>query len=99
MSNGVAGRPLNASREDAVLQGFRTYTGSPHSKCGTTERYTKGGACVHCARIVATEQREALKYQQAQAAGIQPQDPLDSEPGDGLTEQQRYDQSIEDELM
>ena len=61
-------RPLNEDRQAAITLGYRTYTGAPHSKCGTTERYTGTGGCVHCARRIATEQREALKYVKAQEA-------------------------------
>lgn len=58
----MTGRPINEDRQNAVALGLKTYTGTPHSKCGTTERYTKGGGCVHCARLIATEQREARNY-------------------------------------
>lgn len=71
----MAGRPENASRANAALMGDKTYIGSVHDKCGTNERYTKGGGCVHCARVIATEQREARKYLQTQ---------LDKPKEDGL---------------
>jgi hypothetical protein len=64
----MSGRPVNPDRQSAIDLGLVTYTGSPHSKCGTTQRYVSGGGCVHCARIIATEQREARKYLKAQAA-------------------------------
>ena len=66
----MSGRPINEDRQNAIDLGLRTYTGSKHSKCGTTQRYVSGGGCVHCARIIATEQREARNYlrRQAQAA-------------------------------
>jgi hypothetical protein len=56
------GRPVNDNRQIALQYGLKTYDGSPHSKCGTTERYVSGGGCVHCARVTATEQRDALKF-------------------------------------
>ena len=61
-------RPANEERQAALKVGLRTYTGAPHSKCGTTEWYTAGGGCVHCARLLASEQREALRYQKAHEA-------------------------------
>lgn len=61
-------RPINEDRQAALRYGLHTYTGAPHSKCGTTERYAAGGGCVYCARLLASEQREALKYRKAQEA-------------------------------
>lgn len=52
------GRPINESRMVAELAGEKTYRGSTHG-CGTNERYVNGGACVHCARRIQREQREA----------------------------------------
>jgi hypothetical protein len=66
----MSGRPVNPDRQTAIELGFTTYTGSPHSKCGTTKRYVSGGGCVHCARRIATEQREARKFLKKQAAEI-----------------------------
>jgi hypothetical protein len=63
----MSGRPSNKARERAIVCGETTYIGTPHSKCGTSERYVAGSACVYCARVVATEQREALKLKQHQA--------------------------------
>lgn len=63
----MSGRPVNTDRANALRLGLRTYEGAPHSKCGTTTRYVSGGGCVHCARLIATEQREALKYIKANA--------------------------------
>jgi len=71
----MTGRPINEDRQNALALGLRTYTGSRHAKCGTYVRYVAGGGCVHCARIIATEQREARKYLQAQ---------LDKPASDGL---------------
>lgn len=65
----MSGRPINPDRQNAIALGFTTYTGSPH-RCGTTQRYVSGGGCVHCARLIATEQREARKFLKAQAAEI-----------------------------
>lgn len=64
----MAGRKQNADRQNALKLGLRTYEGEPHYKCGTTTRYAAGGSCVHCSRVTATEQREALKYLRAQNA-------------------------------
>lgn len=63
----MSGRPINESRQLAILMGDKTYVGAAHDKCGTTERYVKGGGCVHCARVIATEQRDARKYLVAHA--------------------------------
>jgi hypothetical protein len=57
----MSGRPINQDRVDAIEFGFHTYVGTVHRRCGTTERYVKGGGCVHCARVIAEEQREARK--------------------------------------
>lgn len=69
----MTGRPINESRALALITGDKTYVGLAHGKCGTTERYVSGGGCVHCARIIATEQREArafIKAYEAEQAGI-----------------------------
>lgn len=58
----MTGRPINESRQLAILMGDKTYTGAAHDRCGTTERYVKGGGCVNCARVIATEQRDARKF-------------------------------------
>ena len=63
-----AGRHPSEDREIALITGEKTYLGTMHAQCGTTERYTKGGGCAHCARVIATEQREARKYLKAQAS-------------------------------
>lgn len=60
----MGGRPINASRQLALITGDKTYIGMVHAKCGTTERYLSGG-CAYCGRAIATEQREARKYLQA----------------------------------
>lgn len=52
------GRPASEPRMLAEINGEMTYRGTPHG-CGTNERYTKGGACVFCARRIQREQREA----------------------------------------
>lgn len=64
----MSGRPINADRQNAISLGFKTYMGAPHPKCGMTERYVSGGGCVHCARTIASEQREARKFLIANAA-------------------------------
>ncbi len=107
------GRPTNLDRQNAIALGFKTYTGSPHAACGTTERYI-GGGCAHCARTLATEQREARKFLKAQAVAAdriasleagaeeEPDEPLDTTEDDGLgnepSEADRFHQSIEDIL-
>jgi hypothetical protein len=58
----MSGRPINEDRQNAISLGLKTYTGSKHSKCGTTERYVSGGSCVHCARVIAAEQRDARTF-------------------------------------
>lgn len=62
----MVGRPKNENRELALLYGEKTYRGSEHG-CGTNERYTIGGGCVHCARTKSLEQREALLEKQQAA--------------------------------
>jgi hypothetical protein len=74
----MSGRPINEDRQNAIDLGLRTYIGARHFKCDTTERYVAGGGCVHCARIVATEQRQARKYLQSHGAE------LDNAASDGL---------------
>lgn len=61
--SGRSGRPINSDKSLAIFLSEKTYRGGIHRKCGTNERYVSGGGCVHCARVIATEQREALKYQ------------------------------------
>lgn len=66
----MTGRPINESRQLAIITGAKTYEGAEH-KCGTTERYVKGSGCVHCARQLQTEQREArLALMNGQAPGV-----------------------------
>lgn len=62
------GRPRNTDRENAVDLGLLTYEGKSHFRCGTTTRYVVGAGCVHCARLIATEQREARKFLRSQRA-------------------------------
>lgn len=64
----MSGRPINKDRQDAIEFGLKTYTGEVHVKCGNTERYVNGGGCVHCARVIATEQRAARNFLRHQAA-------------------------------
>lgn len=61
----MAGRPSNENLALARIMGDKTYVGTVHSKCNTDERYVSGGGCVHCARVIATEQRDARKYLKA----------------------------------
>lgn len=58
------GAPINQARQVAIEMGLPEYEGRPHRNCGRTLRYTSGGGCVHCARIIADEQRAARKYLQ-----------------------------------
>jgi hypothetical protein len=100
----MTGRPINSDRANAIAFNLKTYTGAQHWKCGTTERYVSGGGCVHCARELATMQREALKaLKAARAADLDekiedqivnhdPEEPLDSPEPDA------YERSIEDML-
>jgi hypothetical protein len=97
----MTGRPINQDRLNAIEFKLKTYTGAQHWKCGTTERYVSGGGCVHCARELATMQREALKALKAATAADAAaernvnqadEDPLDSPVPDA------YEQSIEDIL-
>jgi hypothetical protein len=60
----MSGRPINEDLSLARFLGEKTYIGATHVRCGTAVRYVSGGGCVHCARVIATEQREALKYLQ-----------------------------------
>lgn len=91
----MSGRPINEDRQNAIALGLKTYIGAKHVNCDTTERYVKGGGCVHCARIIATEQREARNYLKRQAGNIDgrgdqgggypsSQGPLDIPAEDGL---------------
>lgn len=60
-----AGRPKDDARELAKLCGDRTFHGGPCKNCEGTERYTKNGACVHCARSRSVEghrARQALAH-------------------------------------
>ena len=43
-----AGRPRNAARDFAAINGDKFYEGSA-CWCGNTKRYTRGGRCVDCA--------------------------------------------------
>lgn len=96
-------RPFNDDRQNSLTLGLRTYTGAPHPKCGTTERYVASGGCVHCARAKAAEQREELKVLKAQAvaqadaAGVN--DPVnEGVDNDATARQKAFEQSIEDML-
>lgn len=105
----MSGRPINEDRQNAIALGLKTYKGAKHVKCDTVERYVSGGGCVHCARIISTEQRQAriyLKRMEAQKVANRDDDLLDSPAEDGLeiddrkeTEDERrarFEESIED---
>jgi hypothetical protein len=95
MADKRSGRPINTDKSLAIFLGEKTYLGGIHRKCGTNVRYTSGGGCVHCARTIATEQREALKYQKQYEAkrivaeGVQSGDVIDGdvEPLNDVTAQ------------
>lgn len=55
------GRKASSALGLAQLAGATTYDGGVHKKCGTTERYVKGGACVHCAREKQHDLRAAVR--------------------------------------
>lgn len=106
----MSGRPINEDRQIAISLGFRTYTGTPHPKCGMTERYVSGGGCVHCARLIASEQREARKFLIANAVleteqqvrdedGIEEinYDPIQDDAD--LAELDNVDQALQDERI
>ena len=92
--SGRSGRPVNADKSLAIFLSEKTYRGGIHRKCGTNVRYVSNGGCAHCARTIATEQREALKYQKQYAAhlvaeGVQSGDVIDGdvEPLNDVTAQ------------
>lgn len=101
------GRPRNTDRENAVDLGLLTYEGKPHFRCGTTTRYVVGAGCVHCARLIATEQREARKFlrrrsiNEAEEMIARHDVVLDSAPADGLDadDAEARRQAAIDELM
>lgn len=93
----MSGRPVNEDRQNAIDLGLRTYTGAAHVKCGTTTRYVAGGGCVHCARVIASEQRDARKFLLAQSALAQSS--LDKAPEDGLDAAERRREESFDDLM
>src|ERR1017187_5714074 len=66
--SGRSGRPVNADKSLAIFLSEKTYRGGIHRKCGTNVRYVSNGGCVHCARVIMTEQREALKYKKQHEA-------------------------------
>jgi hypothetical protein len=55
-----AGRPRNAARDFAQVNGDKFYEGSA-CWCGNTKRYTKGGRCVDCAIAQARTQSMAKR--------------------------------------
>lgn len=52
----------NTSRQTAIEQGSKTYTGSPCKKCGTVEKYVANWGCVNCSSLNTTERNK--KYWQ-----------------------------------
>lgn len=102
------GRPLNADRQRALDLGLLTYEGKSHFRCGTTTRYVVGAGCVHCARLIATEQRNARTYLKQHAINeaeqkVRDEDgvELDSTMDDGLDadDAEARRQASIDELM
>src|SRR5674476_1503039 len=83
----MTGRPANEDRLSAKSLGFKTYQGSIHAKCGTTERYVSGVGCVYCARTIATEQREARRLMKAHA-----QETVNPDPEEIATAQEELDE-------
>lgn len=51
-----AGRPRGARAVAAEIKA-RTYAGAVHVNCGTREKYTSNGGCVHCSLKAAAQQR------------------------------------------
>lgn len=78
----MGGRPPNQERQNALDLGLKTYEGAIHKKCGTTTKYAKSGGCINCARVVADEQRAALKYLQAERSRVnhEGEEALDTAP-------------------
>lgn len=64
----MTGRPINQDRQNAIALELTTYTGAVHRRCGTATRYVHGGGCVHCARMIAAEQRQTLAFLKKHAA-------------------------------
>ena len=93
--SGRSGRPVNSDKSLAIFLSEKTYRGGIHRKCGTNVRYVSNGGCVHCARVIMTEQREARKYLQRVrtekivAEGVQSGDVIDgdAEPLNDVTAQ------------
>lgn len=54
----LPGRPRIEARQSATINGDRTYIGGRHEICGTSLRYTKGSACVRCAKQASKLERE-----------------------------------------
>ncbi len=97
----MAGRPINTSKELAILSGDKTYTGAAHGKCGTTERYVSGGGCVHCARQASLDGREARRLLKAQKAGEVPGvhptiAPGEMSPYEGFEEPDPFTKAVDD---
>lgn len=104
----MSGRPINEDRQNAIALELTTYTGAVHRKCGTDQRYVNGGGCIHCARLIATEQRDARKFLKQHAINEAEQKvrdndgvALDSTMDDGLDadEAEARRQASIDELM
>lgn len=100
----MTGRPLNQDKQNALDLGLLTYEGKPHFRCGTTTRYVVGAGCVHCARVIATEQRQARKFLRQHAINEAEQKAreddgvaLDSIVPDGLEEPDVPDVEAEDD--
>jgi len=96
----INGRPSNPDRQNAIAFGLKTYNGSPHSKCGTTERYL-GGGCVYCARTIAKEQRDARKFLKAQAdhiASLTGEETVNPDPEENAAASEPLDMTEDDGL-
>ena len=86
----MAGRPHDENHELAKLTGQARYNAEKvHSKCGTFERYTKGGACVACALQMQREMRAARKHSLTINITIEDK-PLDSGSTPALAAEDHY---------
>lgn len=98
MSNASGhGRPINQDRQLAASLGFRTYHGSTHAACGTSERYTKSAGCVHCAKLNGREAREARDFlRKASKEALDKSVAVVTEPSPADDAAERFQQDIED---
>jgi hypothetical protein len=88
----MAGRPHDNNHELAKLTGQLRYEAEHvHSKCGTFERYTKGGQCVACSLQRQRDMRAAHKALTTPIINIIVEDkPLDIGAAAALVEEDHY---------